>query len=163
MIQVKYFIGVIFIKATLINAISKQLYNVFNKPNIYVEHIKQGFLLPCFCIRYVKTEEKTYLANRYKLFNKVEITYFPEKQDNISDKLNEVLNHLYNNFNMLNFEKGFIKAENMEGIINNNTLKFYVEYNFYVFKKDETDKMKKLYIQEILWQKKIKNFIKNNF
>lgn len=136
----------IFIKATLINAISNQLYNVFDKPNIYVEHIKQGFLLPCFCIKYVKTEEKNCLSNRYKLFNKMEITYFPEKKDNISENINEVLNILYNNFNMLKFEKGFIKGENMESSIDDNTLKFYVEYNFYVFKKDETDKMKSLYI-----------------
>lgn len=119
---------------------------MFDKPNIYAEHIKQGFLLPCFCIRCDKTEEKQLLAKRYKLFNKMEITYFPKKADNIIDDCNNILTMLYDNFSMLKFEKGFIKGENMEGFIQNGILKFYVEYNFYVFKKEETDKMQKLYI-----------------
>ena len=119
---------------------------MFDKPNIYVEHIKQGFLLPCFCITYLKTEEKLCLARRYKLFNKIEITYFPPKKDNIAEDLNNVLNKLYDNFNNLKFEKGFIKGENMEGKIENGLLKFYVDYNFYIFKKQQNHKMEKLYL-----------------
>ncbi len=34
----------------------------------------------------------------------------------------------------------------MQGFLEDKVLKFFVEYNFYVFKKDETDKMQKLYI-----------------
>ena len=99
--------------------------------------------MPCFCIRYIKTEEKAYISNRYKVFNKIEITYFPEKSDNLSDKLNNILNILYDNFGMLKFEKGLIKGENLEGVLEKEILKFYVDYNFYVFKKQDTDKMKK--------------------
>ena len=47
---------------------------------------------------------------------------------------------------MLNFEKDLIKGENMEGFIEKNVLKFFVEYNFYVFKKENIDKMQKLYV-----------------
>ncbi|MFR4986090.1 MAG: DUF6838 family protein [Lachnospirales bacterium] len=130
----------------LIDAISNQLYDIFDKPNIYVEHIKQGFLLPCFCVRCVKTQEKLCLSNRYKLFNKMEITYFPEENYNINDKCNNILNLLYNKFLMLKFERGFIKGENIEGVIEDGKVKFFIEYNFYVFKKEETDKMQKLYI-----------------
>ncbi len=102
--------------------------------------------MPCFCIRYVKTEEKLYLSNRYKLFNKIEITYFPKKQDNINEDFNNTLKLLYDIFLMLKFEKGFIKGENMQGFIEDGVLKFYVEYNFYVFKKEDIEKMKRLYI-----------------
>lgn len=102
--------------------------------------------MPCFCITYLKTEEKLCISRRYKLFNKIEITYFPPKKDNISEDLNNILNKLYNNFDSLKFEKGFVKGENMEGKIENGLLKFYVDYNFYVFKKQQTDKMEKLYL-----------------
>lgn len=119
---------------------------MFDSPNIYAEHIKQGFSLPCFCIRCKQTEEKKLIAKRYKLFNKIEITYFPIKSDNILDDCNNVLTTLYDKFSMLKFEKGFIKGENMQGAIENGVLKFYIDYNFYVFKKEETDKMQKLYI-----------------
>lgn len=76
----------------------------------------------------------------------MEITYFPEENYNINDKCNNILNLLYNKFLMLKFEKGFIKGENIEGIIEDGKVKFFIEYNFYVFKKEETDKMQKLYI-----------------
>lgn len=76
----------------------------------------------------------------------MEITYFPEENYNINDKCNNILNLLYNKFLMLNFEKGFIKGENIEGVIEDGKVKFFIEYNFYVFKKEETDKMQKLYI-----------------
>lgn len=76
----------------------------------------------------------------------MEITYFPEENYNINDKCNNILNLLYNKFLMLKFEKGFIKGENMEGVIEDGKVKFFIEYNFYVFKKEETDKMQKLYI-----------------
>lgn len=102
--------------------------------------------MPCFCVRCIKTEEKIYLSSRYKLFNKIEITYFPNKKYNTNEECNNILSLLYNNFLMLKFEKGFIKGENMQGYIEDGVLKFLVEYNFYVFKKEETDKMKKLYI-----------------
>ncbi|WP_317367738.1 DUF6838 family protein [uncultured Tyzzerella sp.] len=138
--------GGIFIIQKLIDAISNQIYSIFNKPNIYVEHIKQGFLLPCFCVRCIKTQEQRHLSNRYKIFNKIEITYFPKKNYNTNDDFNNILNILYDKLIMLKFEKGFIKGENMEGYIENGAIKFFVEYNFYVFKKEETDKMQKLYI-----------------
>ncbi|MBS5794029.1 MAG: hypothetical protein KIC92_04595 [Clostridiales bacterium] len=76
----------------------------------------------------------------------MEITYFPEENYNINDKCNNILNLLYNKFLMLKFEKGFIKGENIEGVIEDGKVKFFIEYNFYVFKKEETDKMQKLYI-----------------
>lgn len=76
----------------------------------------------------------------------MEISYFNQKLDNINDICNNILNTLYDNFLMLKFEKGFIKAENMKGYIENNIVKFYLEYNFYVFKKDEINKMQKLFI-----------------
>ena len=134
----------------MINCISNQIYTVFNKPNIYVEHIKQGFLSPCFCIRYVKTEEKACISNRYRLFNKIEIVYFPKKSDNINDELNKILNELFDKFLMLKFEKGFIKGENMEGYIEDETVKFYIEWTIVnkvdikILKKD-----KKVYLIEI--------------
>ena len=76
----------------------------------------------------------------------MEITYFPEENYNINDKCNNILNLLYNKFLMLKFEKVFIKGENIEGVIEDGKVKFFIEYNFYVFKKEETDKMQKLYI-----------------
>ena len=76
----------------------------------------------------------------------MEITYFPEENYNINDKCNNILNLLYNKFLMLKFERGFIKGENIEGVIEDGKVKFFIEYNFYVFKKEETDKMQKLYI-----------------
>ncbi len=102
--------------------------------------------MPCFCIRCIETQEKACISNRFKLFNKIEITYLPKKADNINEECNKILDLLYNKFLMLKFEKGFIKGENLKGFIENGILKFYIEYNFYVFKREETSKMQKLYI-----------------
>nr|WP_317356794.1 hypothetical protein [uncultured Tyzzerella sp.] len=76
----------------------------------------------------------------------MEITYFPTQNYNINDECNHILTQLYNNLFMLDFEKGFIKAENMEGFIQEGIVKFFVEYNFYVFKKQQSEKMQNLFI-----------------
>lgn len=70
----------------------------------------------------------------------------PKKQINVLDDCNFILTSLYNNMEMLKFGKGFIKAQNMTGFIEDGKVKFSVDYDFYVFKKEETDKMQKLYI-----------------
>ncbi len=136
----------IYIKEKLIKSISNQIYKDFGKANIYLEYVKQGFLFPCFCIRLIETAEKKYIGDRYRLNNKIEISYFFDKKENNFDENNIILQKLYDNLDTLEFESKSIKGENLKGSIEKDCIKFFVEYNFYIFKKVEVGKMERLYI-----------------
>lgn len=135
-------------KLELLNAISLQLDSVFKNVTIYFDHVSQGFQKPCFCVKCVKNEEKRLLSNRYKVFNKIEIDYFSENIENNTEKCNEILSVLYEEFFKISFQKGTINGENIESFIDENgILRFYIDYNFYIFRFDKVDKMQNMFIQ----------------
>lgn len=128
----------------LIQAIAIQLDKIFDNATIYTNHIKQGFKKDSFFIRIIKNYEKPYLAKRYKIFNKIEIAYTPEEEYNTTKILNEISQRLFENMKLLKYENGYINAENMECHIKDGILQFFLEYNFYIFRFEDTRKMERL-------------------
>lgn len=150
-------------KQKLIEAIAIQIDEVFNNSTIYTNHINQNFKKNSFFIRITKNSEKPYLAKRFKVFNKIEIVYTPEETDDTSKKLNEISQNLFESMKLLKYENGYINAENMECQIKDGILLFFLEYNFYIFRFEDTEKMEKLSFKgDIKWKKK-KNILKKNF
>lgn len=129
----------------LLESISLQLNEIFDNAIIYTENVKQNFQKGSFFIRILKESEKIYLSNRIKLFNKIEITYFPKVED--IEEINFIKEKLFENMKKLKYEKSFILAENIEAEIKDNKLKFYIDYNFYIFRFNDCDKMKSLFFK----------------
>lgn len=148
----------------LINAITVQIDEIFQNSTIYTNHIKQNFKNNSFFIRIIQNSEKPYLANRFKLFNKIEILYTPEEMEDKIKQLNYVSQSLFENMKYLKFEDGFICAENMQANIKDEKLFFQLEYNFYIFRFDEVQKMNKLFMEgDTKCKKTMENTLKKNF
>ena len=147
----------------MIEAIAIQIENIFNNCTIYTNHIEQNFKKNSFFIRIIETLEKPYLAKRFKIFNKIEIAYSPEKTEDENKKLNEISQKLFENMKKLKYENGYINSENMACEIKDGRLLFFLEYNYYIFRFDKTTKMQKLSFKGDTKWKKMKNILKRNF
>lgn len=130
----------------LLNCISQKLDYVFNDIPIYFNSIKQGFNVPCFFVKSVKNQEIKMLSRRFKLINQIEISYFSKNNlDTVEDNI-KIADVLLNELRIISFDKGFIRGENLHYFIDDDkVLKFYVNYDFYVFKPDESNFMTRLF------------------
>lgn len=135
----------------LIESISIQIDQIFKGISIYTEHIKQRFEKGSFFIRIIKDSEKAYISNRYKLFNNIEITYTPKHS--CIEEINYIKENLFEKMKKLKFEEGYIIGENIQSEIKDNLLKFYIDYNFYVFRIEDSEKMNKLFLVEEINEK----------
>lgn len=128
----------------LIEHISMQIDEIFNGATIYTSHMKQNFEKNSFFIRIIKNSEKAYLANRFKLFNKIEIMYTP-KNEQCTEEINHIKQILFEKMKRLKFEKGYIIGENMECEFKDKKLLFYIDYDFYIFRFNKSEKMQRLF------------------
>lgn len=129
----------------LLDAISIQLDKIFNDSTIYTEHISQNFQKNSFFLRIIKSSEKQCISSRYKLFNKVEIMYTPKSELEFSKDINFIKQLLFQEMKILKFDSTYLFAQNMECEIKDKKLLFFIDYNFYIFRFNEVEKMQKLF------------------
>lgn len=129
----------------LLDSISIQLDEVFNDSTIYTEHISQNFQKNSFFLRIVKSSEKKCISNTYKLFNKVEIMYTPKSDIEFLKEINFTKQLLFQEMKILKFDTSYLFAQNMECEIKDKKLLFFIDYNFYIFRFNEVEKMQKLF------------------
>lgn len=130
----------------LIESISLQLKDIFHDAIIYSDFVYQNFKQNSFYIKILESYEKPCISNRFKLFNKVELIYTPMENKLNTPYLNNINSKLFQNMKKLKFENRYILAENIHSKIVDNKLLFYLEFNFYVFKSKNYEKMKNLFI-----------------
>lgn len=129
----------------LLDYISIQLDEVFNDSTIYTEHISQNFQKNSFFLRIVKSSEKKCISNTYKLFNKVEIMYTPKSDTEFLKEINFTKQLLFQEMKIFKFDTSYLFAQNMECEIKDKKLLFFIDYNFYIFRFNEVEKMQKLF------------------
>ena len=128
----------------LIKGIAEAIGNEFENARIYVEELKQGFKEPCFFIRCISRSHELFMGKRYFRRNSFCISYFPEnslsaKQEchSIAEKLMLCLENIFSD-GLLTRGKA-IHYEIEDGILH-----FFIEYNGFVNRVDEKDKMEDL-------------------
>lgn len=135
------------IKQKLLNSITTQLDYFFDDIDIYSEHIPQNFSTPCFTIKFIKYEEQVLLAGRYKLFNTINIQYYDGNSNDISSsnlEYNLISSKLFDCMRRLSFDHSSILGQNLSSSIEQNILNFYIDYDFYIFKKKKAPLMQNL-------------------
>lgn len=130
----------------LLHSITKTIYDNFENATIYIEKTKQGFKTPSFFIRCLKTEEKQFISGNIKVFNNIEISYFPKKLDETNEECICTANILFDKLKKMKLKKISLNGLNMKSNIDENgILKFYIDYNFYIFRNKDIEKMNRLF------------------
>lgn len=132
----------------IINAISIVLNAEFDdKPNLTVfkEEIRQGLEEPCFFIQCLNPTHNLYLGRRYYRQNQFCIQYFPASEDyeeecnNVAERLMWCLEYI----TCIGDEKA-IRGTQMHCEIVDGVLNFFINYDCFVFKVVELEKMQEL-------------------
>lgn len=128
----------------VLNAVALKLERVFiggeNNITIYTDQVKQGFQQPCFFVGFLETSQKRMISNRYRESVTVYIQYLNESASTIEK--NEIVEQLYDNFELLETEGGLLRGINMKQNVDDLALNFLVNYNYFIMKeKDMEEKM----------------------
>ena len=112
----------------LIDAISKRLLEYFPEsvPNIYPEHIEQGFSEPCFYISLINSTNKNKLGPGRSKRYKFDIMYFNNNLGN--DDLNTMGDKLSTVLEDIQIGDALIHGFDIEYEVKDNKLHFFVEY-----------------------------------
>jgi hypothetical protein len=130
----------------IIEAIASAMNTEFNatKDNyeIYVNDIKQGLKEPCFFISCLSPSMQLYPSRRYKRENFFCVQYFPESEEartecmDVAERLFECLEYIW-----ISGDTKPMHGTGMRYEINDEVMSFFVNYNCFVQKKDNTEKM----------------------
>jgi len=124
----------------ILDAISRALSNEFGlEYEIYLESVKQGLQEPCFIVTCINEKQNLFFDKRYLRRHKFSITYLP-KLDDISD-FHNIGQRLFKCLEYIKDDKDLIRGENMSKETVDNMLIFFVDYDFFVRKMTDKDKM----------------------
>ncbi len=128
----------------IIKAIGAALNNEFGDTyKSYAEEVTQGMEKPCFFILCDKPRNELFFNRKYFRSNAFCIQYVPSTED-IREECNEVAERLFQCLEYLQVEDSLLRGTKMEPEMENGVLYFFVNYDFFVYRKNETDKMETL-------------------
>lgn len=125
----------------IISAISNAIYLEFgDEYEIYTENVEQGLEEPCFSIFCINPSIRHFFDKRYKTTNLFNILYFPKNSEPESE-INDVRERLYNCLEYISDESDLLRGTDMNTQTIDGVLNFFVNYNFFIRKKIESDDM----------------------
>lgn len=107
---------------------------------IYTESIEQGLQEPCFSVLILNPTSELFLNNKYMRTNKVMIQYFPLSNDKYQE-CNEVLTRLFECLELIYIGDDLSRGSNMNGEIVDGVLNFSINYDMFVYKLDDEEKL----------------------
>lgn len=127
----------------VIVGIAKKL-KTFGLP-IYVDEVKQDLETPSFFIDLLAHTHTLFLGNRYYRTQTFDIVYFPSEDVvsnaeilSVTDELDYLLEYITLTDNTT------LRGINLRHETVDNVLHFFLDYNFFVYKKEETLNMEEL-------------------
>ncbi|HCQ6376188.1 TPA: hypothetical protein OL524_003645 [Clostridioides difficile] len=125
----------------IIDGISVKLDKSFGeKYTIYSEDVEQGINEPCFFICPLNPSKVSYPNNRELKKNSFDVHYFPYSKDK-SFEINEIAEMLLEELEYIEIDGELVRGTNMNYEIIDNVLHFFVDYNYFTVKSNNTDKM----------------------
>lgn len=109
----------------------------FPMPKVYGEEIAQGFQEPCFFVKLFPVAQNQVMGRRYKRYHSFDIHYFPESSEGANDEMHDMAEQLYDLLEYLEVEGDLYRGTKMKHEIISGVLHFFVDYDFYVYKKAE--------------------------
>ncbi|CCL55970.1 phage tail terminator family protein [Clostridioides difficile] len=125
----------------IIDGISVKLDKSFGESyTIYSEDVEQGINEPCFFIVPINSSKVSYPNARELKKNSFDVHYFPKSNDK-SFEINEVAEMLLEELEYINVNEDLVRGTNMNYEIIDNVLHFFVDYNYFTIKSNNTEKM----------------------
>ncbi|MCC0658337.1 hypothetical protein IC175_17415 [Clostridioides sp. ES-S-0123-01] len=125
----------------IIDGISVKLDKSFGDSyTIYSEDVEQGINEPCFFIVPINSSKTSYPSGRELKKNSFDVHYFPKSNDK-SFEINEIAEMLLEELEYINVNEDLVRGTNMNYEIIDNVLHFFVDYNYFTMKSNNTEKM----------------------
>lgn len=106
----------------------------------YTEEVTQDLEKPCFFILCSTPKNELFFNRKYFRPNIFCIQYIPTTED-IRAECNEVIERLFQCLEYIKVEGSLIRGTKMEPEIENGVLYFFLNYDFFVYKVDDTEAM----------------------
>ncbi|MBY2719531.1 hypothetical protein KWX62_19715 [Clostridioides difficile] len=125
----------------IIDGISVKLDKSFgNEYTIYSEDVEQGINEPCFFIVPINSSKVSYPSGRELKKNSFDVYYLPRSEDK-NFEINEIAEMLLEELEYIEIDEDLVRGTNMNFEIVDNVLHFFVDYNYFTIKSNDTDKM----------------------
>lgn len=125
----------------IIDGISVKLDKSFGESyTIYSEDVEQGINEPCFFIVPINSSKVSYPNARELKKNSFDVNYFPKSNDK-SFEINEIAEMLLEELEYIEIDGDLVRGTNMNFEIIDNVLHFFVDYNYFTMKSNNTEKM----------------------
>lgn len=111
---------------------------------IYTESVEQGLKEPCFFISCINPTNRVFLGKRYFKTNQMCIQYFPTDKDRKKEECNSVSDKLFDCLEYITVSGDLVRGTKMNSEMVDGVLNFFVNYDFYVYKKEDTVPMEEL-------------------
>lgn len=122
----------------IISAIGKTISLVFGSEYaVYEEEVKQGFSTPCFFIECDNPSERQFFGSRYFRENRFCITFFPDDDNGKNRECRQIAQGLFSCLEWLDLDGQVVMGRKMNYEIKDGVLFFYVNYDMFVYKKEE--------------------------
>ncbi|WLD27659.1 hypothetical protein CDIFMA2_15410 [Clostridioides difficile] len=125
----------------IIDGISVKLDKSFGESyTIYSEDVEQGINEPCFFIVHINSSKALYPNGRELKKNSFDVHYLPRSKDK-NFEINEIAEMLLEELEYIEIDGDLVRGTNMNFEIIDNVLHFFVDYNYFTIKSNNTDKM----------------------
>lgn len=111
---------------------------------IYTESVEQGLKEPCFFISCINPTSRVFLGKRYFKTNQMCIQYFPTDKDRKKEECSSVSDKLFDCLEYITVSGDLVRGTKMNSEMVDGVLNFFVNYDFYVYKKEDTVPMEEL-------------------
>lgn len=128
---------------SIIAGISNALYDVFGYKN-FKNEIPQDLNPPCFYISCLDPKIKKYIGTRYLQRNHFVIQYFPSAGDDPKGECYGVGERMFECLEVIPVDDFFLRGTEMRFELVDGVLHFFVDYNAFLRKAVQKDKMETL-------------------
>ena len=111
---------------------------------IYTESIEQGLKEPCFSIVCVNPTNELFRGKKYFRKNLFCIQYFPSRKDEKYAECMDVLERMFDCLEIIKIGEDLQRGTSMHGEVVDEVLNFFVNYDMFVYKVENTDAMETL-------------------
>ncbi len=130
---------------SIITAISQALNTEFGDDYaIYAEDVAQGLQEPCFFIACINPTSRLFLNRRYFRSNQFCLQYFPADINRAREECNAVAERLYWCLEWISVAGDLTRGTQMRYEVIDNVLHFFVNYDMFVYRLDNTPAMSEL-------------------
>ena len=120
----------------IIEAISRAIRDEFGDGYTnFMEEVKQDLREPCFFISCIHPENKLFLGKKYSRTNQFCIQYFPKRGKDERRECNETAGRLMMCLEYLQAGERILRGTKMNGEIVDGILNFFVNYDLFVYRK----------------------------